>query len=151
MKHFTKLVFAALFTFFAYGSIAQKPASPKPLLFNNYPAIINCTEAQLSSLFSADKGQQVNLVLPGNLNLKGTIKNKIAKYNNLQTVAMQLPAFNNILFSVTKRVDASNNTIYIGHLFNGSYADGYELKRNAGNTYQLIKIETEKLLPTCNQ
>lgn len=151
MKHFTKLVFAALCTFIAFGSSAQKTSSSKPFLFNNYPAVINCTEAQLSNLFVAEKGQPVNVALPGNLTLKGTITTKLTKYNTLETVTIQLPGFHNILFSVTKRVDAANKTIYAGHLFNSNYADGYELKRKADNTYQFIKIDMEQLLPACNQ
>ena len=36
-------------------------------------------------------------------------------------------------------------------IFNNIYADGYELVKNNGNAYQLIKIETEKILPACSQ
>ncbi|MBL0355802.1 MAG: hypothetical protein IPP72_02455 [Chitinophagaceae bacterium] len=129
----------------------HKKSFSKKSLFNNYPSVINCTEAQLSSLFNTEKGRQVNLQLPGNLNLQGTVISKADKYNNLQTVAITLPAFRNILFSVTKRYDAANKAIYVGHLFNTDYADGYELKRNTDNTYQFIKIATGTLLPTCNQ
>jgi hypothetical protein len=151
MKNSTKLLLAALCIFSMLGSTAQKPASQKPFLFNNYPAVINCSEILLSNLFNAGKGQAINLSLPSNLTLKGTITSKLTKYNNLQTISIQLPGFNNILFSITKRLDAANKAVYIGHLFNSNYADGYELKRNAENNYQFIKIATEKLLPTCNQ
>lgn len=130
----------------ATNSEAQKKSS-KPFLFKNYPEVIDCTEAQLNSLF-AGKDVAVNLSL-GKLTLEGDIINRSTKYNSLQTVAVKLPSFGNILFSVTKRDDEGRQPIYTAHLFNPKYADGYELKRNAGNSYQLIKIETAKLL-SCN-
>ena len=151
MKPITNGLCMALFLLFSVHSFAQKPSSPKPFLFTAYPSVINCTEAQLNSLFDAGSGERVSLVLPGNLTLQGTITSKTTRYNSLQTVAIKLPAFRNVLFSVSKRNDAGNKPVYIGHLFNADYADGYQLKRTADNTYQFTKIETEKLLPTCNQ
>ena len=141
----------AIMLLISISSIAQKPSSPKLFLFKNYPAIINCTEAQLNNLFAAARGESISLSLSNELKLQGSITSKITKYNNLQTLTIKLPGFKNILFSVTKRTDDNNKNIFVGHLFNTDYADGYQLKRNADNSYQFIKIETEKLLPTCNQ
>ena len=74
----------------------------------------------------------------------------VNKNSKLQTVSIKLPAFNNILFSVTKRNDEKNNPVFTGYLFSNDFADGYRLIRKPDQTYQLIKIEMEKLLPTCN-
>jgi hypothetical protein len=48
-------------------------------------------------------------------------------------------------------MDENNNPIYRGHLFNKDYSDGYELARSENGNYQFIKIQTERLQPTCNQ
>ena len=131
--------------------IAQKNSSKKPFLFSNYPAVIDCSETQLNSLFTASNNITVSLSLAGNLTLQGEVVNRANKYNSLQTVSVKLPAFGNILFSVTKRDNEGKEPIYTAYLLNNSYADGYQLKRSADNAYQFIKIETAKLLPTCNQ
>jgi len=151
MKQVTTGLCIGFLMLFSVNSIAQKTSSGKPFLFTNYPAVIDCTEDQLNSLFTGGNDLNVNLSLPGNLTLQGEITNRAIKYNCLQTVSVKLPAFSNILFSVTKRDDAGKNPVYTAYLLNNDYADGYQLKRNRGNTYQLIKIETAKLLPTCNQ
>lgn len=151
MKHCTKLLLAAACTLLSFYSFAQKPASLKSSLFTDYPVVIPCSEAQLNSLFTAREGEQVKLSLAGNLVLQGGVTSNTVKYNSLQTVAIRLPGFNNILFSVTKRYDSNNKAFYMGHLFDSRYADGYQLKRNVDDTYQFIKIATEKLLPHCTQ
>jgi hypothetical protein len=151
MKHCTKLLLAAVCTFLSFYSFAQKPASSKSSLFHNYPAVIPCSEAQLNRLFTARKGEQVKLSLAGNLVLQGGVTSNTLKYNTLQTLAIRLPGFNDILFSVTRRYDRNNRALYMAHLFDSRYADGYQLKRHADGTYQFIKIETEKMLPHCTQ
>jgi hypothetical protein len=151
MKQITTGLCIAFLMLFTANSIAQKSSSNKPFLFTDYPAVIDCTEAQLNSLFIASNDMNVSLSLPGNLTLQGEVTNRATKYNSLQTVSIKLPAFRNILFSVTKRDDEGKKPVFTAYLLNTDYADGYQLKRNAGNTYQFIKIETAKLLPTCNQ
>ncbi len=130
---------------------AQNTSATKKYLFNNYPAVIDFTEAQLSNLFSGKQAQNTSPALSGSFSLEGPVISNITKYNSIQTVVIKLTAFSNILFCLTKRKDEDNNTIYVGHLFSRDYADGYELKRTNGKAYQLIKIETEKILPACNQ
>ena len=148
MKHILSILLAVLFT----GCFSTSFSQSKKLLFSRYPANISCTEAQLSKLFNADKGQQVSLKLSDNFKLEGTVFNKISKYNNtLQTLVVQLPAFNNMLLAISKRLAANNQTVYIGHLYNSESADGYQLKQQGNNTYQFVKIETDKVLQPCNQ
>jgi hypothetical protein len=104
----------------------------------------------LNSLFTAQQGQLVDIDLESNFKIKGPVTSNLIKYQRLQTVVIKLQAFNNILFSLSKRQDEDNNTVFVGHILNNSYADGYELKRNSSKQYQLIKIETEKLLQPCH-
>lgn len=151
MKPLIKGLFTALLMLFTVNIFAQKTSSKKLFLFTDYPAVINFSEAQLSSLFTATNDITVNLSLPGNLTLQGQVTSRSTKYNSLQTVAVKLPSFRNILFSATKRDNAGDKPVYTAYLFNTDYADGYQLKHNADNTYQFVKVETAKLLPTCNQ
>lgn len=156
MKNFATTTLMGLFILLAVSSFAQQApterSSPvKPFLFSQFPDVINCTTSQLNSFFASGQGQNINVSFNNILTLAGFVKSNLAKYSNLQTVVIQLPAFNNILFTLSKRTDEENDIIYAGHLFNSSYADGYELKKAGKENYQLIKISMEKILPTCNQ
>jgi hypothetical protein len=151
MKNLSIIFIAVSFCLCTVKGFSQKEHSGKPLMFSNYPPIINCTEDQLNNIFSYGLGDHVNIALPANLTLSGPVTSNIVKFSNLQTVVIKLPSFNNILFALSKRLDENNKPVYVGHLFNKDYADGYELRRTNGGNYQFVKIETEKLLPTCNQ
>lgn len=149
MKLSKSILLAALLVCCFSISFSQ---SKKALLFSLYPTIIPCTEAQLNVLFSAEKGEKTKLQLTDNFKLEGLVINKISKYNNtLQTLTVQLPAFNNLLLAVSKRKDENNQNVYIAHLYNNQFADGYQLIRTASNTYQFTKIETGQVLQPCNQ
>ena len=151
MKRLIHALCTVLLVIITATATAQNTASHKKYLFNDNPAVIDFTEAQLSNLFTGKPGQNTSLSLPGSFSLTGPMVSNISKYNRLQTVVIKLTAFNNIFFSLTKRKNDDNSTVYTGHLFSREYADGYELQRTNGNAYQLIKIETEKLLPACSQ
>ena len=83
--------------------------------------------------------------------LSGPVVSRVAKYSNLETVVIKLAAYNNSLFSLSKQTDAANNITYVGKIINPLYADGFELKSNADGSYELVKIDIEKILVTCNQ
>ena len=146
-----KQIIIILFISLLYSKgFSQNTSTSKAFLFNNYPSSINFSEAHLNSLFTAQQGQLVDIDLESNFKIKGPVTSNLIKYQRLQTVVIKLQAFNNILFSLSKRQDEDNNTVFVGHILNNSYADGYELKRNSSKQYQLIKIETEKLLQPCH-
>lgn len=151
MKNCTLVLCVAVCLITALNSTAQKTSSAKTFLFKNYPSVISCTEAQLAGLFTYGNDVEVSLSLPGDLTLKGPVKWWAKKYSNLQTVSVKLTDFHNILFSVTRRYDAANNFIYIGHLYAPDFADGYELKRTSGSNYQFVKIETDRILQLCSK
>ena len=151
MKHCTQLVLAALCLLASFSTQAQKKSSARPSLFTNFPAVINCTEQQLASLFTFNNDTEVTLLLPNGLTLKGPVKWWAKKFSNLQTVSIKLTEFNNILFSVTRRYDANNNFVYVAHLFNTDYADGYELQHKEGSNYQLVKMDTDKIIQICSR
>jgi len=140
-----------LLTLYAATSYSQTKRSSKTLLFENFPTTIKCTEPQLSSMFTAAKGQRVNLSLGDNLTLSGPVLSNQAKYSNLQTIVIKLPAFKDALFSLSKQTDAQHNINYVGRIMNPQYTDGYELIRNADGNYQLTKIDLEKIFVECTQ
>ena len=151
MKRCTQIVLVLLCMLASNSTMAQKKSSARPPLFKEFPLVINCTEEQLASLFTYDNGTEVTLLLPDGLTLKGPVRWWAKKYSNLQTVSIKLTEFNNTLFSVSRRFDANNNFIYVAHLFNPDYADGYELKRKEGGKYQLVKMDTEKIIQICSR
>ncbi|MEP7144530.1 MAG: hypothetical protein ABI707_16710 [Ferruginibacter sp.] len=151
MKHFLITMCMVLLTLFAVTGYSQNRQAFRPSLFTGFPAIINCTEAQLSSLFTNAMGQNINLSLASNFTLSGPVTSNLVKYSNLQTIIIKLPAFKNTLFSLSKQTDQNNNNTYVGKILNPLYADGFELKHNGGGNYQLVKINVEKILVNCNQ
>ena len=152
MKYLITTLCTVLFTIIAFTAAAQNAKISKQYLFKNYPAAIDFSAEDLNNVFSVKAGQSKTLALPGGLSLSGQVVSNVSKYNGtLQTLAIKLPAFNNMLFSLSKRTEKDNTVIYVGHLFSKDYADGYELKRNENNTYQLVKVDMNEMLPTCNQ
>ncbi len=151
MKRLTSTMCMVLLTLYAATSYSQTKRSSKTPLFENFPTTIKCTEPQLSSMFTAAKGQRVNLSLGDNLTLSGPVLSNQAKYSNLQTIVIKLPAFKDALFSLSKQTDAQHNINYVGRIMNPQYTDGYELTRNADGNYQLTKIDLEKIFVECTQ
>lgn len=130
---------------------AQKKTSSKIYLFKNYPSVISCTEAQLAGLFNYGSNVEVSLPLTSDLTLKGPVKWWAKKYSNLQTISLKLTNFHNIIFSLSRRYDAADNFTYVGHLYSADFADGYELKKVSGTSYQFVKIETDRILQLCSK
>lgn len=151
MKNCTLVLCACLCIFTVFNTQAQKASSAKVYLFKNYPSVINCTEAQLAGLFNYGNNVEVSLPLTGDLTLKGPVKWWAKKYSNLQAVSLKLTAFHNIIFSVSRRYDAADNFTYVGHLYSAEFADGYELKKVGGTSYQFVKIETDRILQLCSK
>jgi len=151
MKNLATITLMVALTLCAATVSAQNTLLSKPSLFSKYPNVINCTSAQLNSFFESDQGKNVKVLINNTFTLAGSVKSKLNKYNNLQTVVIKLPAFNNILLTLSKRTDKHEIITYVGHLFDNAYADGYELKKINNDNYQFIKISMEKILPDCNQ
>jgi len=120
-------------------------------LFTSYPTTINCKEAELNDIFKSLPGQNIDVTFSGVPVFSGTVTSNIAKHANLQYIAIKLPGLNNATLAISKRTDEKNNTFYIGHIINPKSSDAYELKHLADGTYQFIKTDKEKVLPTCAQ
>jgi hypothetical protein len=158
MKYPAHTLCIMLLAFITVSSKAQQASigkaaaveKQKIFLFKNHPTVINLTAAQLNNLFADNPGAKQSLPVSPGFSFTGSVISNIKKYDNLQTVAIRLSEFGNMIFSVSKRTSADKNVVYVGHLFSRDYADGYELKHIDGQSYQLVKIEMEQILPTCN-
>jgi hypothetical protein len=151
MKQILTTLSLVMLTLFAVTGYTQNRQAGKPSLFAGFPSIIPCNEAQLSSFFTAAKGQNIGVTLANNFSLIGPVSSNQQKYTNLQTIIIKLSSFKNTLFSLSKQTDKENHISYVGRIINPLYADGYELTRKADGNYQLNKIDLEKILVNCNQ
>ena len=149
MKTFTTNLCLVLLTLLAATSHAQSHRSGKPQLFANLPTSIELSETQLDKLFVLAKGQNADLPVNSASKISGTVTSNLVKYDNLQTVVINLPAYSNTLFSISKQTE--NHAIrFVGRIFNPLFEDGFELKRTQNGMYQLVKIGTANTLTDCS-
>jgi len=129
---------------------AQNASGTKPSLFNNFPGKIICSEQELSRVFNSTADQDISLSFSDNFIFSGKVTSNVVKYTNLQTAIIKSPAFGDAIFVLSKISNADRSTSYVGRIINKNYFDGYELKKDASNNYQLIKIETDRVIPDCS-
>ena len=92
MKHLAPYAMSFLLSLIAVTGFSQ---TGKPKQFNNYPTVINCTEAALGSVFNAAAGQHISLTFSDNFVFSGNVTSNIVKYSNLQTAVIKSPVFTN--------------------------------------------------------
>ena len=151
MKYPKSKALLLLFIVVAVTANAQNTPGSKPKLFNNFPDKISCSLTELDRVFTATVNQGISLSFSDNFLFSGTVTSNVVKYTNLQTAIVKSPAFGDAIFVLSKIFTTDGSVNYVGRIINKKYFDGYELKKNAGNTYQLIKIETDKVIPDCSQ
>lgn len=151
MKHLAPYAMSFLLSVICVTGFSQTGNNPKPKQFSSYPDIIDCSESTLSSIFTATPGQHINLSFSNNFIFSGSVTSNIVKYSNLQTAVIISPDYSNTIFSVSKIINPDNSISYLGRIINKNYFDGFELKRNATGNYQLIKMETDRVIQDCNQ
>jgi hypothetical protein len=151
MKRLAPYALMLLFALQTSTGFSQNPNGSKPKQFSRYPDVINCTEAELSRVFNGTAGQDISLNFSNDFMFSGKITSNLVKYSNLQSAVIKSPAFNNSILNISKRTNQDNSITYVGRIINVDYFDGYELKKNASGNYQLIKIETDKVIQPCFQ
>jgi poly-D-alanine transfer protein DltD len=149
MKPFILYALVLLFALVSQTAYTQNPAGSKPKLFSNFPEKIICSETELSKVFATNTNQNINLSFSDNFLFSGIVTSNVVKYANLQTAVIKSPAFGDAVFALSKITNTDNSVSYIGRIINVKYFDGYELKKDAHNKYQLIKIETDKVIQVC--
>jgi hypothetical protein len=129
---------------------AQNPTGAKPKLFSNFPEKIICSAAELSRIFTTNADQNISLSFSDNFLFSGTVTSNVVKYANLQTAVIKSPVFGDAVFAVSKITHADKSVSYIGRIISKKYFDGFELKKDTQNNYQLTKIETDRVIQDCS-
>ncbi len=149
MKHYAPYALSVLLSFIVTTGFSQ--SSTKPNQFNNFPETINCSEQELSKVFNASPGQVISLSFSDNFTFSGNVTSNLVKYAHLQTAVVVSPGYSNTIFSVSKITLNDGSITYLGRIINKNYFDGFELKRNTSGNYQLIKMETDRVIQDCTQ
>ena len=124
--------------------------NPKPKQFSNFPDLINCSEQEISKVFTASAGQTISLSFSDNFTFSGTLKSNLSKYANLQSAVIVSPYYSNTIFNISKIINADGSISYVGHIVNKNFFDGFDLKKNASGIYQLKKTESDRVIQDCN-
>lgn len=148
MKRIATYAFALLLSACSLKSIAQQNNN-RPKLFSNFPDIINCSETELSRVFTIAEGQNISLSFSNNFIFAGNLSSSIVKYSNLHSTIIKSPVFNNAIFNLSKRINDDNSITYVGRIINTNYGDMYELKKDISGNYQLVKTETSYVIQDC--
>lgn len=131
-------------------AFAQKPTNEKPTRFHQLPSIIHCHPGQLDAFFRSAPGESVQVQISEALTIRGTMKNRISKYGTLETAGIQLSEYGQSIFALTRRQTPEGKTVFTGRILDNRFSDGL-LLRQQGEEYELVKVETAQMLPTCDQ
>jgi poly-D-alanine transfer protein DltD len=151
MKKLNSYAIALLLVITSTTAQAQNTAIKKTTVFNNFPAKISCATNELNRAFATTLHQNINLSFSDNFSFKGEVISNVQRYDNLQTTVIKSSEFSDMVFVLSKITNKDNSVTYVGHMINRKYTDGFELKKDTQNNYQLVKIETEKILQDCSQ
>lgn len=149
MKRVLHHALLLMLTLSATTAFSQNPTG-KPSQFTNLPRQVNCSETEFERALSAPKGQTISLAFSDNFVFTGEVISNIVKYGTLQTILLKSPVYNNSLFSISRITNGDRSIKYVGRIINKKYADGFELKQDATGRYQLLKVETDKVMPDCS-
>jgi len=141
--------YTCLVLLFAVSITAKAQTAGKPTLFSRFSEKIDCAVTELNKVFTATANQAISLSFSDNFLCNATVVSSEVKYSNLTTVVMRLPEFDNAVFVLSK-ISGMSDVSYAGRIINEKSSDGYELKKDSYNNYQLIKIETDKVLQVCS-
>lgn len=148
MKILTLLV--CLLGISASAAFAQKSPQGKPTQFDRLSSAIDCNPVQLNALIDAAQHQTVEVKICSAFAVRGQVKTRVSKYGTLETVGIELSDYDQSIFALTRRSTPEGKTVFSGRILNSKYADGFLLQQK-GDRYQLVKVETATMLPTCNQ
>ncbi len=97
-------------------------------------------------MFSRKQGSTLNLSLPGNFNLTGTVLSSVQKYPNLKTVIIKADGLNGTVFGVSEIINDDKSITYAGRVVNEKYSDGFELQHDEAGNYFFAKINLQDIL-----
>lgn len=140
-----------LLAFLAISGYAQSGKLVHKSHFNHHPKAIAVTTQELQQLFAIATGKSVQMNLGNTLPLSGTVTKRFQQGTQLETMLIELPAYDNLVFTLSKRNLSNNRFVFIGHLYERNRTDGYELQLNASGHYQLTKVQVATIAEDCTQ
>lgn len=150
MLSLTKTMLLSLVCLCTYaGAAAQQSPEVKPKLFSSYPSTLNISESCLQNIFNLATGESAIIDFGNSLLFPCKVLRNEIKYSNMQTVIIRSTAFDNAMFQITKITNTDQSISYKGRIINERAADGFEIKKSAGGSYQLQKFDTDKVLEGC--
>ena len=123
----------------------------KQSIFSKFPNAIAASEIQFNNAFSAKEGETITLSFSNNFIITGIVLSNVQKYDNLQSMTIQLPAYANAIFNLSKQTEVGRNTSFVGRILSTEAMDGYEIKKDANDSYTFQKVEEQKLRQICSQ
>lgn len=144
MKAFFTVI-ATMFLFAAPGYVwSQNNNTGKRPMFGSLSDRIPAALSELEKTFSAKPGQAVDYSFR-NMQFRGTVISSVKRYENLYSAVIRNDA-NGTLLSISKRINDDKSITYVGRIINNKATDGFELKKNADDTYTFHKIQMEELI-----
>ncbi|MBX2888995.1 MAG: hypothetical protein KF829_10155 [Ferruginibacter sp.] len=141
---------AALFIIISLNAIWGNAQQTKQIhLFDEYAAQLTATPGQFEKAFSQPTESFISLQFE-KFSFSGRIISNEKKYDNLQSIVITSPRFNNAAFHLSRQINKDNSISYVGRIMQKDAADGFELKQNEKGKYYLSKINTAKLLEPCH-
>lgn len=147
MKPLSKTLLVLLLCLTTVVSFSQ---ITKPNVFSQFPEVIDCSVTQFSNAFAAREGETITLSFSNNFIITGKVISNLQKYANLQSMTIQVPAYANAVFHLSKQTNDDNSTSFVGRILSTEARDGYEIKRDAIGDYKFQKIEEEKIRQLCS-
>ena len=148
MKPQPNILLALLLCLTTAASYSQTDNRPK--IFQNLPETIALTEASLQYAFTASEGQDINLPLSSIFSFPGKVLSNLVKYHNLQSITIRSAVYDNAILHLSKIINDDNTISYVGRIMNERAYDGYEIKRKADGSYNLVKFETGLVMQDCS-
>ncbi len=127
---------------------AVATAQQKTPAFSNYSSSITVSESVLSNAVKIAKGQQAQVNF-GELNFSGLVLSNTQVFENLQTIIIKSPAFNDALLQISKQILEDKTIAYVGRIFSEGSSDGYQIKRASNGAYSLEKFEAAVIKQDC--
>jgi hypothetical protein len=66
-------------------------------------------------------------------------------------MTMRLPGYADAVLHLSRQINEDKSISYVGRIMSTEASDGFELKKDDANNYQLNKIETDKIRQLCSQ
>ena len=119
-------------------------------VFSQFPDVIECSATQLSNAFNAKEGETLTLSFSNNFIITGKVISNLQKYSNLQSMTIQLPAYANSVFHLSRQTNSDHSTTFVGRILGTEALDGYEIRKDVTGNYKFQKIEEGKIRQLCS-